>query len=261
MPPALDAYRLLADADLVVEGRLYSASNATMRAQLGDDGPRCVVKPVAGERPLWDFPDGTLTGRELAAHALSEHLGWHIVPPTVWREDSPFGAAMCQWWIDEIPEDRPVAVVPRGEAGPDWVSVIDAEDAVGAPVALVHRRTPDLERLAVFDAIANNADRKGGHVLVDRDGHVWGIDHGVCFSEEPKLRTVLWGWAGEPIPNDVLADVERLDADLAAGIDAIDRWLDDEERAALRARVSALLRRRTHPRPLRGWPAIPWPVF
>ncbi len=257
----VDAFALLTEAELTIEGRLLSASNATLRARLGDDGPRCVVKPVAGERPLWDFPDGTLTGRELAAHALSELLGWGLVPPTVWRDDPELGPAMCQWWIDEVPHLRPVAVVAPDAVPEGWAAVLEAEDGRGAPVVLVHSRSPQLERLAVFDAVANNADRKGGHVLVDSEGAVWGIDHGVCFSDEPKLRTVLWGWSGEPIGEEILTDLQRLRDDLDEGVDAIDRWLDGHEREALRARVGRLLRRGTHPEPSTRWPAIPWPVF
>jgi uncharacterized repeat protein (TIGR03843 family) len=256
--------QVLGSGDLVIEGRLNDASNTTLRCLVSaPDGrtARCVYKPVAGERPLWDFPDRTLTRRELAAFQVSEALGWHLVPPTVWREDGPGGAGMCQLWIDEDPQAHDVAVVRPGRVPDGWRQVLDAEDGGGRPVVLVHSSDVDLMRMAVFDVVVNNADRKGGHVLTDETGRIWGIDHGVTFSVDDKLRTVLWGWAGEDIPDDVLADVGRLHDTLGDGFDPVDRWLDDEEREAVRDRVRTLLRRPRFPQPSGRWPAIPWPVF
>lgn len=255
---------VLSSGELEIEGRLRDASNTTLRCIVSAvDGrtAHCVYKPVAGERPLWDFPDRTLTRRELAAFEVSEALGWQLVPPTVWREDGPGGAGMCQLWIDEHASQHAVAVVRPGHVPEGWREVLDAEDGNGRPVVLTHSSTPALIRMAVFDAIVNNADRKGGHVLTDESGRVWGIDHGVTFSVDDKLRTVLWGWAGEAIPDDVLADVGRLHDTLGDGFDPVDRWLDDEEREALRHRVRMLLRDPQFPQPSGRWPAIPWPVF
>lgn len=251
----------LAQADLVIEGRVAGASNATLRAHLEGTDLACVYKPVKGERPLWDFPHWTLTRRELAAFALSEALGWHLVPPTAWREDGPAGEGMCQAWIDEDPDASQVDVVPAGRVPAGWVSVLDATDEWGRPVELVHAGSLDLQRIAVFDALANNADRKGGHVLTDGVGRVWAIDHGVAFSAEEKLRTVLWGWAAEEIPEPILADLHRLQDLLGTSYDPVDRWLDDAERDRLRARLRRLLRSGRFPEPGGGWPAIPWPVF
>jgi uncharacterized repeat protein (TIGR03843 family) len=258
-----DLWEVLRTGALEVEGRLAAASNATLRCLVStDDGPlRCVVKPVAGERALWDFPESTLTRRELAAHALSELLGWGIVPPTVWREDGPGGAGMCQLWIDEDPETAAVGVTRPDDVPGGWLTVLEAEDQEGQPVVLVHDAGRDLLRMAVFDVIANNADRKGGHVLTDHAGRIWGIDHGVTFAVEPKLRTVLWGWMGDTLPDDVLADVDALHARLQSHVDPLDRWLADEERESLRARVHALVQDPVMPAPSGGWPAIPWPVF
>jgi uncharacterized repeat protein (TIGR03843 family) len=220
-----------------------------------------VVKPVSGERPLWDFPDWTLSHRELAAYEVSEAIGWHLVPPTVWREDGPGGEGMCQLWIDEDRGRSPVRVVPLDTEPEGFLHVLDAEDGYGRPVHLVHATSEPLLRLAAFDAVVNNADRKGGHVITDDDGRVWGIDHGVTFSADDKLRTVLWGWAGESIPAPVLTDLERLDALLADHYDPVDRWLAEDEREALRERLGRLLRSRMFPLPSGRWPAIPWPVF
>lgn len=255
---------LLVEGELEIEGRLRDASNTTLRCVIrAEDGrsAQCVFKPVAGERPLWDFPDRTLTRRELAAFEVSEALGWHLVPPTVWREDGPGGAGMCQLWIDEHGSRHEVTVVRPGQVPDGWREVLDAEDGDGRPVVLAHSSVPALIRMAVFDGIINNADRKGGHILSDESGRVWGIDHGVSFAVEDKLRTVLWGWAGEQVPIDVMQDVGRLHDVLGDGFDPVDRWLDDEEREMLRHRVRTLLRSAEFPEPSGRWPAIPWPVF
>lgn len=258
--PDLD---LLAFGDLEIEGRLLAASNATLRARVQDGAvqARCVVKPVAGERPLWDFPDQTLTGREVAAHAVSELLGWSLVPPTVWREDTPVGPAMVQRWIDEVDEARPVDVLRPDEVPTGWAAVLEARDQNDEPVVLAHDRRADLMRMAVFDVVVNNADRKGGHVLADADNRLWAIDHGVTFSVEEKLRTVLWGWAGEALPEDLRDELVGLARALGERVETVDRFLDDEESSALRQRVIRLVETGRFPLPSSQWPAVPWPVF
>lgn len=259
-----DLPRLLSEGDLTVEGRLVDASNATLRCVVDTGDGReltCVYKPVSGERPLWDFPDWTLTRRELAAYALSEAAGWHLVPPTVWREDGPGGPGMCQLWIDEDPDAAKVAVVRRGRGPKGWPHVLDAEDGSGRPVQLVHAPDTVLQRMAAFDTIANNADRKGGHVLTDVEGRTWAIDHGVTFSVDEKLRTVLWGWSGEPLPAEIIDELERLTGLLGESFDPVDRWLAEDERDTLRRRAHRLLSTGRFPLPPQRWPAIPWPVF
>ena len=258
-----DLRDLLATAELTVEGRLSGASNTTLRCVADTiHGPlHCVVKPVSGERPLWDFPNWTLSRRELAAYELSEAVGWQLVPPTAWREDGPGGEGMCQLWIDEDPARSQVRVVRGADGLEGFLHVLDAEDGAGRPVQLLHGTSEPIVRLTVFDAIVNNADRKGGHVITDEQGRIWGIDHGVTFAVEEKLRTVLWGWAGEDIPEPVLADLERLDDLLGEHYDPVDRWLAYDEREALRERIALILRSRAFPLPSGRWPAIPWPVF
>jgi uncharacterized repeat protein (TIGR03843 family) len=257
---------LLREGSLTVEGRLASASNATLLCRLGaadrdvEGGVRCIYKPVAGERPLWDFPDGTLAGREVAAYLVSEVAGWHVVPPTVLR-DGPFGPGMCQLWVEEDCTGL-VDVVGR-EAVPDgWLRVLDARGASGEPVTLVHADDQRLRRMALFDIVINNADRKGGHVLIEADGTVLGIDHGVCFHVEPKLRTVLWGWSGEAV-----TDAERetlnllgraLQGDLGHRLASL---LTDDEVAATVSRVEALLTDGMFPVPVGDRMPIPWPPF
>lgn len=259
-----DLMLLLREGELAVEGRVAEASNATLRCRISDDADRvltCVYKPVAGERPLWDFPQWTLTERELAAHALSETLGWGLVPPTVWRDEGPGGPGMCQLWIDEVAGSSPVTVVRPGSAPDGWCHVLDAEDGAGDPLELIHADAEILQRVALFDALANNADRKGGHLLTDPQGRIWAIDHGVTFAVEEKLRTVLWGWAGEPLPAWAIDELGQLAGTLAGTHDAIDRWLGDAERDVLRRRLHGLVQSAVFPSPSMRWPAIPWPVF
>jgi len=255
---------LLRDGELTVEGRLVVASNATLLCRLsGSDGAgelRCVYKPVAGERPLWDFPDGTLAAREVAAYLVSEAAGWRLVPATILR-DGPFGPGMCQLWIDHDGTEL-VDVVAPDAVPAGWVRVLDAVDEVGEPVALVHADDPPLRRMALFDLVVNNADRKGGHVLVAPDAAVWGVDHGVCFHVDPKLRTVLWGWAGQPFTDaeqDALTELAQgLRADLGDDLSAV---LSADEVAATAARVDGLLASGRFPGPATGRVPIPWPPF
>ncbi len=266
----MDVLDLLRDGVLAVEGRLVAASNVTLLGEVSRAGQRrrCVYKPIAGEAPLWDFPDGTLAGREVAAYLVSEAAGWHVVPPTVMRADGPLGAGMCQAWIDQPRASAPlVDVVAPDRVGPGSLPVLRAVDDDGAPVVLAHADDKALRRLALFDVVVNNADRKGGHVLVagpDRPAEmsaVLGVDHGVTFHTDPKLRTVLWGWAGTRLD---AAEVERLRelAGLLAGElgQALDAYLTRDEIDATARRVHALLDAGALPVP-HGRMPVPWPVF
>ena len=253
----------LHQGEISIEGRLIEATNATFygRVVAGDDTIECIYKPVRGERPLWDFPDGSLAGREVAAHAVSRASGWDIVPPTVLRE-GPFGLGMCQAWI-EIDDCELVDVVPYASTPDGFLHILDAEDRRGHAVSLVHADRVDLQRMALFDVIVNNADRKGGHVL-STPSHIYGVDHGVCFHVEHKLRTVLWGWAGEPIPDSLLDELERLRAVLAAGAlqAELAALIHPDETVATSRRLDRLLHTRSFPAPpAGGWPAIPWPAM
>ena len=160
------ALQLLRHGEITVEGRLVDASNATLLCEIALDGAeeRCVYKPIAGERPLWDFPDGTLAGREVATYLVAEASGWSIVPPTVLR-DGPFGPGMCQLWVDADPSVELIDVVAPSKLPDGWLHVLDALGSGGQPVVLGHADDVRLRRMAVLDAVVNNADRKGGHVL------------------------------------------------------------------------------------------------
>ena len=231
------ALDLLATGEIDVQGRMIDASNATLYCAVSGNGieAACVYKPVAGERPLWDFPDGTLAAREVAAFAVSAATGWDLVPPTVLR-DGPYGPGMVQLWIDTD------ETVDLGE--------------------LARSDHPDLARMAVLDAVINNADRKGGHLLPTEQGHVFGIDHGVCFSVDDKLRTLLWQWRGDPLPDAARETLEELRADLDNALGAALRaLLDRREVRATTRRVDRLLREGIYPLPSGDWPAVPWPPF
>jgi uncharacterized repeat protein (TIGR03843 family) len=250
------ALDLLATGKLEVKGRLVDASNATLYCLIGAGGrePKiakgaknaknakdakntiaCVYKPIAGERPLWDFPTGSLAGREVAAYVVSRAAGWDVVPPTVMR-DGPFGPGMCQLWIDHDPEVDLIALSRRS-------------DHAG------------LRDMAVFDAVVNNADRKIGHLLPVTDGHLYGCDHGVCFAEDYKLRTVLWQWRGKSLPRRSVEALRRLNVQLTEGSLAAELagLLTASEINATRGRIETLLEHRVHPYPPADWPAVPWP--
>ena len=225
----------LISAPLSVTGRLIDASNATLyaEAKIGEVDVACIYKPVAGERPLWDFPDGTLANREYAAYLISEISGLHVVPLTVLR-DGPFGFGAVQQWID-IDESIDLALFFR-------------ED------------NPALRKIALFDAIVNNTDRKIGHLLPLSNEVVLGCDHGVTFHSEDKLRTVLWQWSGDKFTGEEIALLDNLLAKIAANAE-LKELITESEIAALEDRINSLISAGTFPTPSDEWPSIPWPPF
>lgn len=236
------------------------ASNATFLGEI--DGREVVYKPVAGERPLWDFPDGTLADREIAAYLVSAATGWDLVPRTWWGE-GPHGPGMLQEWQEVDPDQEAVTLVGAGEVPGGFLEVFDGFDDRDHPVTLVHEDTVQLRRLAVYDVLVNNADRKGGHVLAMSGGHRYGVDHGVTFHHEPKLRTVLWGWAGTPLATDEVAVVTSVLGVVRGELgEELGFHLAEHELAALERRAERLLAAGQLPVPGGGgWPAIPWPPF
>ena len=268
-PSKADELAILVGGDVELKGRVLPASNLTFFGEVtrGGQSVRCVYKPISGERPLWDFPDGTLAAREVAAYVVSEALGWGVVPLTVLRE-GPAGVGMVQVWRDPDPEQAPIDIVPLGQPAQGYLHVLDAIDGNEEPVSLVHEDSEPLRRMAVFDVIVNNADRKGGHVLAMIGGHRYGVDHGVSFHVQNKLRTVLWGWADQPLhPEDAQTVAEFAGAIGAIGspgsetLVLLDVLLAEHEIEALRARCRALLTSGRMPSPSGDWPAIPWPAF
>ncbi len=252
---------IITRGEITVTGRLTDASNLTLLGEATLDGLTipCIYKPVRGERPLWDFPDGTLAERELAAFLVSHAAGWNCVPLTVIR-DGPYGPGMVQRWIEDADPDQVVDLVPIDAIPAGWLPVLRAVDTDGDPVAVVHADNPALAVLAGFDAVVNNADRKGSHVLPTADGRILGVDHGLCFHTDDKLRTILWGWAGKPLPQQVIDGIERLRTELDGELgDRLDELITTAEMAALRVRLAELSVTRVFPRAPGHRTPIPWP--
>jgi uncharacterized repeat protein (TIGR03843 family) len=228
--------KLMSEGTLTVTGRLVDASNATLYGTIveGEDEVRVIYKPVAGERPLWDFPDGNLAQREYAAFLISEIGGWNLVPLTILR-DGPFGIGMVQQWID-IDESVDLALFYR-------------ED------------NSSLRAMALFDAVVNNTDRKIGHLIPTPDGKLYGCDHGVTFHEEDKLRTVLWQWASMNLSDQEIEQLRTLRESLIAEEESLTSLISAVEFKALLGRVDRLLAQKIFPEPSDEWPAVPWPPF
>ena len=226
--------------ELSVTGRLVDASNATLFGTIKDlensegEEIRVIYKPIAGERPLWDFPDGNLANREYAAYLVSEIAEWSLVPTTILR-DGPFGPGMVQQWID-IDESVDLALYYRQDE-------------------------PSLRRLALFDAVINNTDRKIGHLLPTLDGKLLGCDHGVTFHHEDKLRTVLWQWAGLDLTDLEKNDLKRLAQEIEKQEVTFRDLITEEELQALFGRIERLISSGTFPEPSDEWPSVPWPPF
>ncbi len=262
LPLDAGATELLTRGRIEIEGRLVDASNATLFCEIsgGDAVAHCVYKPVSGERALWDFPDGTLAGREVASYLISEAAGLSVIPPTVLRS-GPFGPGMVQLWVETKEGDDLVDVVAPDDVLPGWRQVLRAHDRFGEPAVLAHADHPSVRLMSALDVVLNNADRKGGHVLHGTDGNVYGVDHGICLHTEHKLRTVLWGWVGEALPEDVLDMLGTLRSTLDDLSVVLAEHLTRAEVRAVHTRLIDLLAAGEFPTPGSDWRAIPWPAF
>ena len=229
--------QLFEEGEIVVEGRLVDASNATLFVTItyGEESTKGIYKPIAGERPLWDFPDGNLASRERAAYLVDQWLGYNHIPLTILR-DGPFGPGMVQTWID-IDED------------------VDLE-------AYFREDDRQLREVALLDAIINNTDRKIGHLIPTTNGHLYVCDHGVTFHIDDKLRTVLWQWAGESLSDDEISRLHKLREVIdSTESKELENLITAEEISALQGRIENLIQMRKFPEPNPEWPHIPWPPF
>lgn len=262
VPDEATVRHVLTEGALEITGRLTDASNLTLLANSSADGIdiECVYKPIRGERPLWDFPDGTLAHREVGARRIAEYAGWDCVPLTIMRA-GPYGAGMVQRWIDQPTGSRDlVDLVPAKRVPKGWLPIMQAVDTNGADVAVVHADVPELKLLAGFDVVVNNADRKGSHILVPGDGRVLGVDHGLCFHSDDKLRTILWGWAGTALPPSVVDGLDRLATGMKGNLRAeMEGYLTVVEVDMLALRIDYLVMEPVYPMPPRGRSPIPWP--
>ncbi len=230
---------ILKNGEISLEGQFLWGSNYTLltKVRLEEHEIDAVYKPIRGERPLWDFPRASLAKREVAAYLVSEMLGWKMVPPTIYRESGPLGAGSLQLFVEHDPEYH-----------------------------YFNFRPQDRQRLGpvvLFDVLINNADRKGGHVIIDRENRLWLIDHGVCFHEEPKLRTVIWDFAGQNIPDELCRDIQRFREKLtppSEPFDTLGQYLSPRELAALVHRTDQLLAARVFPYPPEHSRPYPWPL-
>lgn len=232
-----EVVEILTHGELIVTGRLIDASNATLLAECSykDQKIKCIYKPIAGERPLWDFPDGNLAHREFAAFLISKHGNFNVVPFTILR-DGPFGIGMVQEWIDI-------------DTSIDLADFFSSDDA-------------RLRKMALFDAVINNTDRKIGHLLPHVNGFLYGCDHGVTFHQENKLRTVLWQWAGSAFSDEEVQMLSMLLIKIKnQQLENLEELITQTELSALIQRIEELLRSRSFPVPSQDWPAIPWPAF
>ncbi|MDQ3979327.1 MAG: SCO1664 family protein [Actinomycetota bacterium] len=232
-PPRPGALTLLTEGEIALRGRLPWSSNGTFLVEVCHEGGSslAVYKPLRGERPLWDYPPG-LYRREVGAWVVSEALGWGLVPETVIR-DGPLGTGSVQRWIEADFEEHYFTLLERPE------------------------HHPALKAICAFDLLINNGDRKGGHCLVDGEGRIWAIDHGLCLHAHPKLRTVIWDFAGLPIEPELVEDVARLA--LAPPV-ALEELVTGAEREALVARAAALVRKPFYPT-APSHRAFPWPLI
>lgn len=255
--------QLLRDGEIEVQGRLVEASNATLFCSVSLNGSEaeCVYKPVRGERPLWDFPDGTLAGREVASARLAVALGWEMIPSTVLRA-GPFGTGMVQRWVDVEEDSDLVDLFEPADVPEGWLPILQAQGQSGEPLVLAHADHPLLRRLAVLDIVINNADRKAGHILHTADGRVLGIDHGVTLNSDDKLRTVLWGFRNQPLPDEAVDRLGQLRALLEGPLaEELAEHITPLEVRSVGERIERLLGEGVFPEPTGEWPAIPWPPF
>ena len=250
----------LVTAELALTGRITTASNATFLGSIGD--VEVVYKPIAGEGPLWDFPEGCLAHREVAAYLVSQVLGWDVVPHT-WLRDGPLGEGMVQLWQNQDPAQIAVNLVATDDVPETgWKHVLEGRDESGRMVALVHEDSPALRRMAVFDIIVNNADRKGDHILSMADGHRHGVDHGLTFHRDHKLRTVLWGWLGEALAADECDGIDRVSEGLQGELGQnLADLLTAQEIESLAERCTQLRSAGQFPAPRGEMSAVPWPLF
>lgn len=271
-----EALEVLGTSTVEPVGVLTEASNLTLLVELNDatgraTGHRAVYKPDRGERPLRDFPPGTLAAREVAAYLVSRAGGWHLVPPTLLRRDAPLGPGSLQWWVTQPPERLAdpssglVEVLAPADVTDGWLPVVSGSGPDEEGVVVAHADAPDLRAMAVLDVVLNNADRKAAHLTRDVSGRLRGFDHGLCLHREDKLRTVLWGWAGAPLrEQDVLA-LTTLQAELEEGAagaaTALTGLVDPVELEALRARVASLLAEGAMPLPPGDRYPLPWPLW
>lgn len=253
---------LLASGIIEIQGLIPESSNGALKALIKSEKQEVfvIIKPTALIRPLWDFPELDLNNRELATYELSEKLNLNFVPICIKRVIPEIGECLIQEWIDEV-ENQLVVVRGSSDIPKNYKKVINGYDELNKLVCLAHDDDKELKKIAIFDLIINNADRKGGHILKDEKGKIWIIDHGVTWHKENKLRTILWGWIGENFSSDDINLLELARFEISKWSEDGSTLLSAEEIKAAMNRIEVVLEQGKFPEPSKDWPAIPWPIF
>ncbi|MFM1825561.1 MAG: hypothetical protein RLZZ37_196 [Actinomycetota bacterium] len=253
---------LLLTGDIEIQGLIPESSNGAIKAKIkkNDSEISVIIKPAALIRPLWDFPELDLNNRELATFELSHSLELNLVPLSVSRNIPEIGECLVQEWIEEV-SNQLIIVRSESEIPYYYKKVINGYDELNKLVCLAHEDEENLRKIAIFDLIINNADRKGGHILKDGNGKIWMIDHGLTWHQENKLRTILWGWIGEKFQKEDLQLFEKAKKEIANWIENRNDLLSFEEMQAALNRIEVVLQLGKFPEPSKEWPAIPWPIF
>lgn len=243
-------------------GRITTASNVAilMQSEIKDGTIRAIFKPENGIRPLWDFPKNDLIERELSSYLLSKASNLSFIPPSVLREIKPFGKGLLQLWIEDA-EVSAVQIFEAGQITSDFSKVFPAIDSTGNEVEIASLNNNWIDDLTIFDAVINNSDRKGSHILTDELGRMWAIDHGVCWHEDLKLRTVLWAKAGIALSTEALQLLTKIELSLGELESDLAELISKREIEAANKRIEDLRREGKFPIPNPNWPAVPWPVF
>ena len=258
----MDKLDLLLSGEIEIEGLIPDSSNGALKVLVSDDKQNihAILKPEVSIRPLWDFPALDLNNREYATYLLDRELELNYVPETVMRNVNGIGNSLIQEWVEESDNDLIIVKSPD-DIPEDYLKVLQGYDELNKLITLAHKDDRDLRNLCLFDLVINNADRKGGHLLMDSDHKMWAIDHGVSWHQESKIRTVLWGWIG--------ADFNKEDLNLLEKAkDILQTWKEQEfdylskiEIGQAIIRTEELLKVNAFPQPGNQWPAVPWPIF
>ena len=258
----MDKLGLLLTGEIEIEGLIPDSSNGALKVLVSNanESMSAIIKPEVSIRPLWDFPDMDLNNREYATYLLDRALNLNYVPETVMRNVEGIGKSLIQEWVKESDNDLIIVKSPE-DIPKDYLKVLQGYDELNKLITLAHKDVRELRNLCLFDLVINNADRKGGHLLVDSDNKMWAIDHGVSWHFESKIRTVLWGWIDESFNDEDLALLIKAKAALQRWAEEEFIYLSSDEIGRAIERVEELLKENTFPQPGDQWPAVPWPIF
>lgn len=258
----MDKLDLLLNGEIEIEGLIPDSSNGALKVLVSNSKQtvEAIIKPEVSIRPLWDFPDLDLNNREYATYLLDRELNLNYVPDTVMRNVEGIGKSLIQEWVTESDNDLIIVKSPE-DIPEEYLKVLQGYDELNKLITLAHKNNRDLRNLCLFDLVINNADRKGGHLLMDSANKMWAIDHGVSWHFESKIRTVLWGWIDETFNDQDIALLNNAKKVIQTWKDEEFIYLSEEEIEQAIKRVDGLLKENTFPQPGDQWPAVPWPIF